>query len=341
MSDNIAISITNDYPKEKYNLLIPVKTMQMPSDMFKIIVNEVQIDSNPDNGDVYVQSNKLALTKNALSKLAKAAGISIKESKPIMPSTHVTAIEMARAIGKVVPYDTRDIAHEVTVLVPEASGQYSVVIAQKEYIIENLKAEYIEQKKNHQVWENGKKRPATEKEKADAAEKQLTQFIAHSRAQCESKALNRALRQAMQIKSTYTAEELKKPFIVALVVPNLENPDFKNVMLQNYSESVKSLFAPSSNIKALAAPSVTVIDAAEPDIEDHDNDIPTVEAEIIESSSDVICEKCAAVIETIDEQWTVEAIVNYSRNKFKGKVYCPDCQKEILEAFRKAKEAGK
>jgi hypothetical protein len=331
------IAITNDYPKDQYNLLVPVKTMQELSSMYKIIVNQVEIDPDYEKGnDVYVQtkgynggSDKLALTKTALSKLMTAAGINMIESKAIIPSTHQTAIEMAKAIGKAVPYDTRDIAHEVTLEVPEPSGQYRVIKATKEIIIEDLKAEYVEQKRNLEVWENKKKRPATEEEKAAAVEKQLTQFLAHKRAQCETKTLNRALREAMGIKATYTAEELKKPFVVAHVVPNLADPDLKQAVISKYAQSSAMLFAPSKKVEAIEAPSIEAESQDKAEI---------IEAEIVEDT--VGCEKCGVVIEEIDEQWTVNAIVNYSKEKFKGKVYCPDCQKEILAAFRKAKEAG-
>ncbi|QLY79205.1 hypothetical protein [Clostridium intestinale] len=328
-NQSTVLAVTNDYPKDKYNLLIPVKSMQELSSMYKIIVNEVQIDPDYNKAnDVYVQTkgykdspDKLALTKTALSKLMTAAGINMVESRAIIPSTHQTAIEMAKAIGQAVPYDVRDIAHEVIIEVPEPSGQYRQIKATKEIIIEDLKAEYREQKKNMEIWEYGKKRPATEEEKEAAIEKQLTQFLSHKRAQCETKTLNRALREAMGIKATYTAEELGKPFIVAHTVPNLADPDLKQAVISRYAQSSSMLFPQRNEPKALEAP-----------IQEQE------EAEIIEAEIVAGCEKCGQVIEAIDDQWTVEAIVAYSKNKFRDKVYCPDCQKEILEAFRKSKE---
>jgi hypothetical protein len=343
------IAITNDYPKDKYNLLVPVKSMQELSSIYKIIVNQVEIDPDYDkSSDVYVQTkgyngspDKLALTKTALSKLMTAAGINMIESKAIIPSTHKTAIEMAKAIGKAVPYDTRDIAHEITIEVPEASGQYRTIKATKEIIIEDLKAEYMEQKRNLEVWENKKKRPATEEEKQIAVEKQLTQFLSHKRAQCETKTLNRALREAMGIKATYTAEELKKPFVVAHVVPNLSDPDLKQAVISKYAQSSAMLFAPRKEeveMKVIEAPKneENMLPPAE---QNNEGDIEKVEAEIVtETTNSIGCEKCGQVIEAIDEQWTIEAIVDYSNKKFKGKTYCADCQREIAA---KAKEAKK
>lgn len=356
MSENqtTVIAITNDYPKDKYNLLVPVKSMQEMSSMYKIIVNQVEIDPDYDKAsDVYVQtkgyngsSDKLALTKVALSKLMTAAGITIVESKSIIPSTHKTAIEMAKAIGKTVEYDTRDTAHQVTIKVPEPSGQFREITMQNEIIIEDLKAEYMEQKRNLVIWEDKKKRPATEEEKLAAVEKQLTQFLSHKRAQCETKALNRALREAMGIKATYTAEELRKPFVVAHVVPNLADPDLKQAVINNYTQSSAMLFAPRrevEEVRAIEAPekNKNIENTPSSDETEDDENIETVEAEIVgeDKPQSIPCEKCGQVIEGIDEQWTVEAIVDYSKKKFKGKVLCADCQKEALEAFKKVKEA--
>ncbi|MBU3176066.1 hypothetical protein KPL47_06755 [Clostridium estertheticum] len=344
MSENIVIAITNDYPTDKYNLLIPEKSMQELSDMYKIVVNEVQINNDATNGgDVYVQTkgynggdDKLALNKTALSKLMSAAGIQILSSKAIIPSTTLAAIEMAKAIGKVVDYDTRDTAHEVTILVPVASGQFRTVTATNEIIIADLKAEYMEQKKNLKVYVNKKSIPATDEEKLDAVEKQLTQFLSHKRGQCETKTLNRALREAMGIKPTYTKAELQKPFIVAHVVPNLANPELKKVMISQYADSMSNLFGPRSTMKNIEAPASEALLIEEPKENDEDKSTK-IDAEIIVDIPVVDCEKCGVVIEGIDEQWTADAIIIYSKTKFQGKIYCPDCQKEALDAFRKAK----
>lgn len=342
--ETTVIAVTNDYPTDKYNLLIPVKSMQELSSMYRIVVNEVQINNDDKAGDVYLQTkgygnseDKLALTKTALSKLMNAAGIQMVSSKPLIPSTHQTAIEMAKAIGKAVEYDTRDVAHEVILLVPEASGQFRQITAIKEIIIDDLKAEYIEQKRNLEIWVDKKKRQATEEEKNAAVEKQLTQFLSHKRGQCETKALNRALREAMGIKPTYTKAELQKPFIVAHVVPNMDAPELKNAMIDQYKASTSLLFGQAVPLKEIASPTVSSEIAEKTPKEE----TTVIEAEIVGEEPGIGCEKCGIVIEDIDDQWTTEAIVEYSKNKFKGKIYCADCQKEVLEAFRRSKEAAK
>lgn len=96
----------NNYPKDKYNVLIPVTSMQVMSNMQKIIVNEVQLDTTVDekgNGrDIYYdrQTGKYAITAVGGTKLAAAANISIVQNEGEQPEVCKRCIEMAKATGK-------------------------------------------------------------------------------------------------------------------------------------------------------------------------------------------------------------------------------------------------
>ena len=73
----------NNYPRDKYNVLIPVTSMQVMSNLQKVIVNEVRLDADPKGGnDVYLdkQTGKLAITAIGGTKLAAAANISFRYS---------------------------------------------------------------------------------------------------------------------------------------------------------------------------------------------------------------------------------------------------------------------
>ena len=76
---------------------------------------------------------------------------------------------------------------------------------------------------------------------AGMTEKQRAEFMKFRSEMCESKALNRALRTAMQIKSSYLIEEFGKPFVVAYLVPNLDNPTVRE-------EAVKSMFGAANDL---------------------------------------------------------------------------------------------
>jgi hypothetical protein len=314
LENNQAIAITNDYPADKFNSLIPVKTMQELSPLHKIVFNQVQISPNTTDGDVYKQGNGLALTKKALMKLMTAANIQVVESISVDPAICIKCHGTARAT-KLAPRcgdcpSKNDVAYKVTVASPDPSGT----------------PRYFQGSKNSRY--------------EDATSSTEKKFLAE---QCESKALNRALRGAMMIKSVYTAEELKKPFVIALVVLNMADEDLKKVMVSKYADSSTMLFGTNPTRQALNAPSPIaeeeIIIVPDDEVEENEN-IETVEVEIVEEVPQSIgCGKCGQVIEGIDEQWTVDAIIEYSKKKFKGKVLCADCQKETLEAFKKANAA--
>lgn len=328
MPEQTAIAVMNDYPADKFNLLIPIKTLQELSPLHKVVINQVQINPEVNKKEVYKEKNgELALTKKGLAKLMTAANIQMVESKPVMPQKCLRCTEMAEKT-KLAPkcYECPycdDVAYQVTLAVPEPSGTWRKVVATKEL------------------------RMADARESMKDA--QFKSFFPFRTEQCETKALNRALREALMINATYKTDELRKPFAVAYVVPNMDDPDLKKVMVSKYAESSAMLFGGSKEIKTIEAPGnipedkTTIINANEED----ENNTPVVEAEIVEDKkpvddnnpADIACEKCGQIIEAIDEQWTVEAIVEYSKKKFRGKILCADCQHEALEAA-KARKAG-
>ena len=80
----------NKYPKDRYNVLVPVTTMQAASNLQRITVSEVLLDTRQDSSnkgpskDIYFEksSNAFAITKVGGMKLAAAANISIVGTEP-------------------------------------------------------------------------------------------------------------------------------------------------------------------------------------------------------------------------------------------------------------------
>lgn len=297
--ENKEIAVINDYPAEKFNLLVPVKTMQELSPLHKIIFNQVVISPELKDKDVYKQGSELALTKKGLEKLMTASNIQIVESKPIMPKVCRKCVEVARAT-KIAPKcgeckSKNDVAYQVTVSIPDSSGEPRYVVATKNSKYEDCKS-------------------GTEKLFLDE--------------QCETKALNRALRKAMMIKSTYAAEELKKPFVVAYVVPNMDDPEMKKAMVQRYAESSAALFR--NDPKMIEAKNVEVL----PEEDEESEELPPEPEDAPEKAVESVCEECGQIIEAGTGKWTVDAIVKYSKEHF-GKVLCIDCQNEARKAAKK------
>jgi len=225
MQETTALAIAKEYPQDKFNLLIPVKTMQEISPLHKLVINEVQIDPSKESKDTYSQNGELALTKKALMKLMAAANIQIIDSHTVPTQRCNKCIEIAR-VTRLAPKCSDcsyidDVAVQVTIAVPEPSGTYRMVRATKEIRMDDEKPKYT-------------------------SDKTFVQFKQFKTEHCESKALNRALREGLMIKSTYTLNELKKPFAIALVMPNMADPDLKKAMIEQYASNAGALFGNSS-----------------------------------------------------------------------------------------------
>ena len=98
----------NKYPADRYNVLVPVTTMQAAYNLQRIVVSEVKLDTRQDNTnrgpskDIYFEksSGAFAITKVGGMKLAAAANISIVDTTPGRTEGCQRCIEMARASGK-------------------------------------------------------------------------------------------------------------------------------------------------------------------------------------------------------------------------------------------------
>lgn len=237
MNPTNAIVQLNKYDREKYNVLVPVTTMQVASNLQRITVSEVQLDvrqNSSNNGpskDIYYEksSSAYAITKVGGMKLAAAANISIVSTTPGRTEACDRCIEMARATGKArscgnCPH-VHDVAVTVTIRVPEPSGGFRLLQATKE-IDCTLEAAGMKDGANGQ---------------------QYRRFLPHRTAMAESKAFMRAIRAALGLAGTYAYEDLKKPFVVARVVPNLDAPEIKDAVAANYLQSTRAMQRASSS----------------------------------------------------------------------------------------------
>ena len=227
-----ALQITQQYPTERYNLLVPMQTVAEIADIHRPVMNAVQISTNLADKEIYEQEKAksawkdrpatpagYALTKKGLNKLMRAAGIKILGTRPIIPSTCQKCAEVNRSIGRPVncgACGNKDVKFEARISVPQLTGENIEIVAHKEIIVQDVT--------------DGM---------GDAQRKEFLKFRSEM---CETKAINRALRAAMHIKSTYTIEELRKPFVVAYLVPNLNNEDVKAEAIRHMFTSAQELY---------------------------------------------------------------------------------------------------
>ena len=222
---NNTLQITTQYPAERFNLLVPMQTVAEIAEIHKPVMNVVKISTNLADKEIYLQDKSKkdadgwALTKKGLNKLMRAAGIKILGTRPIIPSTCQKCAEVNRSIGRPVncgACGNKDVKFEARISVPQLTGENIEIVAHKEIIVQDVT--------------DGM---------GDAQRKEFLKFRSEM---CETKAINRALRAAMHIKGTYTIEELRKPFVVAYLVPNLNNEDVKAEAIRHMFTSAQELY---------------------------------------------------------------------------------------------------
>ena len=167
----------------------------------------------------------------------------------------------------------------------------------------------------------------------DGAEgQQFKRFLPHRAAIAESKAFMRALRAALGLAGTYSLEEIRKPFIIAHVVPNLDAPEIKEAVASNYLQSMGMLFEGAASKNTL--PDVSESHPAETegnvqeDVEYGDyTDVPEPEDYPVDDA--IYCDDCGEEIRESRSRtgkiWTPETIRSYSIKHF-GRCLCPRCQ---------------
>ena len=317
MESKNALSITSQYPADRYNLLVPMQTVAEIADIHKPVMNAVQISTNLNDKEIYVQEKSYtdkqgrqheagyALTKKGLNKLMRAAGIKIIGTRPIIPSTCQKCAEINRGIGRPVNCGNcgnKDVKFEARISVPQLTGENIEIVAHKEIVVQDVTD--------------------------GMSTAQKAEFLKFRNETCETKAINRALRAAMHIKGTYTLAELQKPFVVAYLVPNLDNEAVKMEAVHHFFSSAQELYGGvnTDNRKTLfveddAEEGMAYETPATP-IEESKSYVeapvqPPKQAEE-DRSRDFCCDKCGAQVS--------QKVWDYSVEKF-GRPLCYSCQK--------------
>ena len=181
--DSLLARIEQEYPQQRFNLLTPI-TYQPELDAGAMpTITVIPIDTDPKNGDVYpTDGGKLGLGKPVLLRLAAGAGImwNDRESKRVSPSV----CEFCKDNKcRECEYFGRVFAYRAVGGIQDADGNYRTCVGEYELDLGDPKYK-------------GK----------------VTRSDAPKRA--ETGAFERATRQALAIKSSYTAAQLAKPFCV-------------------------------------------------------------------------------------------------------------------------------
>ena len=324
------LSIIKQYPTDRFNLLGNTSVVVQVPDIMSPVIQSVQLETDPNKGDVYVQqkaqdawtgkdgrnhpavSAKYAITKNGLKKLADGAGIKMLSSEHVVPTTCQKCVAVNQHSGKVVQCGScknNDVAFKVTVAVPQLTGEILTVEDTHEIIVDNVTP--------------------------GMSEKQKAEFMKHLPQICEAKALNGAIRTALHIKGNYTLDELKKPFIVAYLVPNMQQEDVKKAAIESMFRASASLFGTQSSQPTVQqiesrVPEMAAIEASDGEnfdqyVDDtYKNEVETVEEPQEappepQREGDFFCDKCGEPIS--------KKVWDYSVDHFERPL-CYKCQRQ-------------
>jgi hypothetical protein len=329
---NTSLSLIAQYPKEKYTLLVPIEKASVIPEIQQPVVSAVEISKDLNEGEIYIQTKekkaytdkngtkypaepaRYALTKKGLNKLASAAGIEKTGAEQMIPSTCQKCIAINRSMGKPAPCGScgnRDVRYRVTISVPQISGPAITVVEENEINVDlRTVGMSVTQKK---------------------------EFMKTLPARCITGAYNRAIRAALQIKPTYLLEEFDKPFVVAYLAPNLDNPDVKKAAIEAMFRGKSSLFGrEGQGQNGIGQETLGKIpdngtlreqgDFQEYDYDEEiqEGDLQSVQEEHQQDfeeedrSMDFACDKCGAQI--------TEKVWDYSIDKY-GRPLCYKCQR--------------
>ena len=341
--------------KLNYNVLLPVTTFASQNELFVPRLDIVV--PNLVAGDFYKQGSKkvgdnwvdvLAPAGQFLNKIASAANIQWHPDK----CGH-TVLEKDRVVYKAVA------------ALRQADGQWRTITDEYELdlevIREELEMEYKKKAKT-KAFQDKMKKEGMDLE--DYIHRDYLQKRRHKLALAASGAMNRVIRKALTLRSTYPESEARNPFAIARFdfQPDYDDPTVRRyasiaaIQAQNdlygqgsapMPEDVTSAEMASAN-EMMSAGSIANIDGQFIDVGTGEItnpiDVDPVEPEPPAEPEPVLCSLCGKKLEPfIDKNkkpWSVQDTIDYSTERC-GQVMCIGCAVKEIRKRQKAEKEGK
>jgi len=193
------------YSPDEFNVLTPVVAQQDIPQGARMSIRVVKVDPSPKSGDTYRVADKVCLTKVAIERMAAAAGVSV--------------LEVTRTDDRTIPH-VYGFRARIRVVDPDGLSREASGTKELDY-------------------RDGAK------DASGSTDRALQQKRKYAAEECASKALLRAMRSCLAIRSGYTAEELAKPFAIAKLILDSEDADAKRTLLSNMSNAQAQLYPPA------------------------------------------------------------------------------------------------
>ena len=214
------------FPEDRYNRLIPVATLQIPTDLLRPVVQIVKLDPDPERGgDVYTSKDMpeghAAPTRVGLRKFATAAGISFVDERRVDDGRDPDAIEVTCVAEMLLPTGQRI----------RATGTKRIDL-------------------NAQVW------------RSDAHRGKFKSFFQEHVA---SRAQNRAILALLSLRGSYPIGVYQRPFAVVSFAPNMAHPEVRERILAAMVPAVGALYGPTGAPQLAPGAPINVTPAPEED----------------------------------------------------------------------------
>lgn len=256
-----------DYDPNRYNILLPTRAIQQINPWYAYGVTVVHVDPNPESGDVYpVGSRRVkgedgkwyvqelyGLAKPALMRMMQAAGIvwNFRESgvrrldRDYVLYVAIGAIRLADGTWMTLSaHKEIDLEVEEAVLREQWQAR-AERLARQGNVPEDERYRYKVRKAQVQGRDVFL---LDEAEIPRYVEEHVRSAMLHKRKNkvhlAETGAMLRLVRSALAIKAQYTAEELRRPFVVPRVdfQPDLSDPEVRRAMIQHGLPAIQTLF---------------------------------------------------------------------------------------------------
>jgi hypothetical protein len=265
-----------DFRAAGAHLLLPSTHISELPRFHKIVVDEVYLSPQTDEGDVYPQQTggsgptKYAPTRQGLMKLANAAGVMWDPARcQRLDDRNDKDYVVFQAVGGIKKIDGSPLFFKA-----EYDLDFEVV---EEEIRENYenKARMYDKDRNKYGWWHKMDGDAQEAYIEKCIRRDVLQRRKHKAKLAETGAMTRVIRALLGLKSAYTAKELEKPFIVVRTVfqPDYSDPETKRQIAAASVQAVAGIFGPIRQ-----QPQLRLVDPA--------NDVPYNTQDVPEDTDD-------------------------------------------------------
>ena len=365
MKNEIMEGIKKKYETDDMHLLVPSVYVDSPNPFYSLSAVSVTVDRTFAHHEIYkVGSEKrgrefvdlYALAKPALERMAAAAGISI-----VAPSSYTRMLDEDRVIGHV----------EAALLTPDGSPRLmanekvidmkvarKMMYTQKKGALKyglagseafNVSKLYAGKWKEVQSKQTQKTQNRFFIDKKDeeayltsAVDTAMLQLWKDAPQKAWTGAWLRVIRSALNLRPTYTLDELNKPFVVIRLnfKPDYSNPTVRQMALEQGFRSMGMLFQqnqppiqmPASGYSEVPPASNQAAEA--PKQQTAEMPTPAKSEPVSEKPEVLHCAACGKAIHGKDEA----SVKNYAERSKKafGKILCPACAKKEKAAQKPA-----